>query len=47
MGWTTSASTRAQLVPPATKDAYEDEAYRMLELKAAQGKRKARDLFDE
>jgi hypothetical protein len=32
----------AQLVPPVKPDAYEDEAYRLLELK--QGKR---DLFDE
>ena len=32
----------AQLVPPVEPDAYEDEAYRLLELK--QGKR---DLFDE
>ncbi len=32
----------AQLVPPVTKDAHEDEAYRLLELK-----RGKRDLLDE
>ena len=32
----------AQLVPPVEKDQYEDEAYRLLELK-----RGKRDLFDE
>jgi hypothetical protein len=38
----------AKLVPPAAKDEYEDEAYRMLELKAKQGKKvKPADLFDE
>jgi replication-associated recombination protein RarA len=39
----------AKLVPPAAKDQYEDEAYRMLELKARQGKQKVKpaDLFDE
>jgi hypothetical protein len=32
----------AKLVPPVAKDQYEDEAYRLLELK-----RGKRDLFDE
>ena len=32
----------AKLVPPVAKDVYEDEAYRLLELK-----RGKRDLFDE
>jgi replication-associated recombination protein RarA len=34
----------AQLVPPVEKDAYEDEAYRLLELKRRKVKR---DMFDE
>jgi replication-associated recombination protein RarA len=42
----------AQLVPPVKKDAYEDEAYRLLELKAKQPKRSKKvatteeDLFE-
>ena len=43
-GSTISASDSAKLVPPAAKDSYEDEAYRMLELKQRKVKR---DLFDE
>jgi hypothetical protein len=39
----------AQLVPPVAKDPYEDEAYRLLELKLKKTKSKpvSEDLFDE
>ena len=39
-------SEDAKLVPPATKDQYEDEAYRLWELQA-QSKQQKRDLFDD
>ena len=47
--WPAFREHSAKLVPPAAKDDYEDEAYRMLELKAKQDKQKVRpaDLFDE
>jgi replication-associated recombination protein RarA len=37
----------AQLVPPVAKDAYEDEAYRMLALKATRGERTSKPKDDD